>query len=97
MYKKGVEELLVRTMASPKNWTKEEADTLGIEHKWVNRQTGSEVKVVLHGTYVHGGINRPSTPYAIKLNQDFIEGYNYKSMDEARKRAVEWMRNHPNM
>lgn len=83
-------------MPKIKNWSKADVETTGVKHQWVNDETSSNLRVVIHPTYVHGGINRPDDPYAIKVNGDFKTGWDYSTVDEAREAAVKWMKNHPN-
>lgn len=94
-------------MASPENWSKVEPEKEGIVMKWESNVWDTDIMIVEmmpldsntrtddppYGTEykVKGNIVRPPG-----YNDDFVVAQRETNKEEARKEAVEWMREHPN-
>jgi hypothetical protein len=85
-YKKRVEELLLDTMASPKNWSRLSVSGPKLAFSWENRLTRDRVNVTEKG-YTSNGEYRVDYPTG---ESEFT-----RRKSDARKMAVDWMRNHP--
>jgi hypothetical protein len=106
-YKNGVEELLLDTMASPKNWSRNKSkegtteDVAGtrlpqpVRYAWRHNEIDAEVEVIERtdkGRMYH--ITMHDHRQEMPVDEHNIIGEE-NNLREAYKRAVEWMRNHP--
>jgi len=85
-YKKGNEELLVRTMASPENWNKVSPT------KWKNQNVTTSVEIFASPATGSSGYRAKTSTGAFGGGNIIARGSN---KEEVRKQAVEWMRKHP--